>query len=132
MNIFEKLLLMFEDDLTNLARVLAQARKLRDAYLPPELFGGEKSWDFLLALFLADAHGTRLTGRQLLERDGGHFSTGHRWIKVLTNLGLIVGDGDGRLDDPLSLTPVGLESLEAWLAQFRQALNGAPLESVEQ
>jgi hypothetical protein len=110
------------DDLTELAIVMLRLRQSRSAMLPPDLFGGEQPWDFLLLLFVADGRGKRLTGRMILDRTGGSERTGQRWLSYLAAQDLIVGDGDGQLDDALTLTQAGLHRLELWLAEASTAL----------
>ncbi|MEG8055475.1 hypothetical protein QP150_00625 [Sphingomonas sp. 22L2VL55-3] len=55
------------DRVANLADFMLAFRRSRAEELPRALFG-EPSWDFLLELFVADARGVRMTGRQISER----------------------------------------------------------------
>ncbi len=112
---------MADDSLTTLADMILDLRQARRTVVPPELFGGEIGWEILLALFVADGRGERLTGVTVLARIGGFESTGRRWIQHLTKLALIVGDGVGDLDDTLTLTPPGLDALESWLSRVDTA-----------
>lgn len=112
---------MADDSLTTLADMILDLRKVRSTALPSELFGGEQGWEILLALFVADGRGDRLTGAMVLAQIGGFDSTGRRWIQHLTKLALIVGDGVGDLNDTLTLTPRGLDALESWLSRVDTA-----------
>lgn len=120
---------MADDALAELARAILAVRQDRQRHLPPELFDGELAYELLLTLFIADSHGIRLTGRTALEKIGGKAEIGRRWIEYLTRQGLIIGDGDGNLDDTLTLTPVALHALERWLANARQTLNRFPRDT---
>src|SRR5262245_34214699 len=113
---------MPSDDLTRLAQWMVEIRSLRRRLFPPEMFGGEAAWDLLLHLFLADAHGRRLTGRTLLAQAGANPGSGARWIAYLNSVDLVVGDGKGDLDDNLALTPRGLDAMERWLHETRVEL----------
>ncbi len=122
---------MADDALAELARAILVVRQDRRRDLPPELFGGELAYELLLVLFIADSHGRRLTGRTALEGVGGQAQIGRRWIEYLTREGLIIGDGDGNLDDTLTLTPRALNALERWLADAGTTLNPAPSATAE-
>jgi len=99
------------DEVANRAALLLAFRRARTEELPPSLFG-EPSWDFLLELFVADARGVRITGRQVSERF--HISEGvaSRWLKHLSAEGLVIGDGDGDLDDELTLSGTAMAKME--------------------
>lgn len=56
-----------DDQVANFAEIMLAFRRGRAVELPRSLFG-EPSWDFLLELFVADARGVRMTGRQISER----------------------------------------------------------------
>lgn len=107
---------MLTDDLTALARALLRMRRDRTADLPAELFGGERGWDILLAMFVADAQGRRLTGARVLAAVDCPARVGKRWLAHLARLHLIIGAGAGQLDNPLTLTPSALQAMERWLA----------------
>jgi hypothetical protein len=117
---------MGDDALAELANAILRVRRDRRQDLPPELFGGEFAYELLLVLFIADSHGKRLTGRTALERIHGTAEVGRRWIEYLTREKLIIGDGDGNLDDTLTLTPRALNALERWLTFAGATLNRAP------
>jgi Mn-dependent DtxR family transcriptional regulator len=99
------------DEVANLAALMLAFRRTRAEELPPSLFG-EPSWDFLLELFIADARGVRMTGRQISERFNISESVASRWLKHLSAEGLVIGDGDGDLDDELTLSGTGMAKME--------------------
>ncbi len=117
---------MGDDTLAELARAILAVRRDRRQELPAELFGGELAYELLLVLFVADARGERLTGFTALEQIGGVSATGRRWIEYLTREKLVLGDGDGDLNDTLTLTAKALNALEGWLSRARETLDGAP------
>ena len=117
---------MGDDTLAELARAILAVRRDRRRELPAELFGGELAYELLLVLFVADARGERLTGFTALEQIGGVSATGRRWIEYLTREKLVLGDGDGDLNDTLTLTAKALNALEGWLSRARETLDGAP------
>ena len=120
---------MAEDTLAELAGSILQVRKDRRRDLPADLFGGELAYELLLVLFVADSRGQRLTGRTALEEVGGATNVGRRWIEYLTREKLIIGDGDGNLNDTLTLTPRALNALERWLRHAGATLTGSPRAS---
>ena len=87
-------------------------RRVRSEMMPPELFS-EPGWDLLLELFVADANGHRVTARQVSERDNIPGTVLARWLMHLTQIGFIIGDGDGNLDDQLTLSGKALGVIEA-------------------
>lgn len=113
---------MAHDELTRLAKTLLHIRLERCSRFDRGLFLGEQVWNILLILFIADGHGERLTGRMAIAREGGSEEVGRRWLRYLTSLGYIVGDGEGDLDDPLTITPVCLHELEGWLRDAKDGL----------
>lgn len=117
---------MGDDTLAELARAILAVRRDRRRELPAELFGGEMAYELLLVLFVADARGERLTGFTALEQIGGVSATGRRWIEYLSREKLVLGDGDGDLNDTLTLTAKALNALEGWLSRARETLDGAP------
>jgi hypothetical protein len=100
------------DEATVLARSIFELRKMRAHHLPDAVLS-EIAWNILLALFVADADGRRMTGHDLLEVAEAPKSTGQRWIMALHVEGLVVGDGTGNLDDVIGLTPAGISAVEA-------------------
>lgn len=106
------------DEVANRAALLLAFRRARTEELPASLFG-EPSWEFLLELFIADARGVRITGRQVSERF--HISEGvaSRWLKHLSAEGLVIGDGDGDLDDELTLSGAAMAKMERLMEKLR-------------
>ena len=86
--------------------------------LPGELFS-EPAWVFLLELFIADARGVKLTGRQVSKRGGIDARVASAWLRHLSGLGLVIGDGKGDLDDLLTLSSQGLERMERLMKRSR-------------
>ncbi|SEJ58255.1 hypothetical protein SAMN05428950_10293 [Sphingomonas sp. OV641] len=122
---------MVDDTLAEFARAILEVRRDRRRELPAELFGGELAYELLLILFIADARGERLTGKSALEQAGGVSAAGRRWIEYLTREKLIIGDGDGNLDDTLTLTAKALNALEGWLSRAHETFDGSRSSSNE-
>lgn len=99
------------DEVANLAALMLAFRRMRTEEFPPTLFS-EPGWDYLLELFVADAHGIRMTGRQIVERMDISSAVASRWLMHLTATGLVVGDGSGDLDDELTLSGTALAKME--------------------
>ncbi len=98
------------------AEAILKFRRIRSEILPRELFA-EPGWDLLLELFVADANGHRLTARVVSERDNIPPSVLSRWLVHLTQIGFIIGDGDGNLDDSLTLSGKALDTIESVMAK---------------
>jgi len=98
------------------AAAILRFRRERSEFLPPELFH-EPAWELLLELFLADAEGRRLTGRQVSEHTRVSLGVMSRWLIHLTQIGLLIGDGAGDLDDELTLSGPAFDSIERLLAR---------------
>jgi hypothetical protein len=94
-----------------MAASMLDFRRARSTALPADLFG-EPAWDLLLELFVADAKGQHLTGRDVSRRCNIPASVLSRWLIHLAKIDLIIGDGDGNLDDLLTLSGKALESVE--------------------
>lgn len=105
------------DEVANRAALLLAFRRARTEELPPSLFG-EPSWTFLLELFIADARGVRITGRQISERFQISEGVLSRWLKHLSAEGLVIGDGDGDLDDELTLSGTAMVKMERLLEKL--------------
>jgi hypothetical protein len=104
---------------------LLKFRKDRTAYFPAELFG-EQAWEMLLTLFIADTEGRKLTGRELIGAIGASLNSGHRWLTYLNHAGLVIGDGDGHVDEVITLSAIGLTKMEALVAEARYRYAPAP------
>ncbi len=98
------------------ADAILRFRRIRSEILPPELFA-EPGWDMLLELFVADANGHRLTARDVSNRNRIPPTVLSRWLIHLTQIGFVVGDGDGDLDDLLTLSGRALEAIETVLVK---------------
>lgn len=98
------------------AGAILKFRRIRSEILPKESFA-EPGWDLLLELFVADANGHRLTARAVSEQNNIPPSVLSRWLMHLTQIGFIVGDGDGNLDDPLTLSGKALDTIESVMAK---------------
>ena len=99
------------DPSASLAAAMLEFRRTRSSILPPELFA-EPAWDLLLELFIADAEGRRLTARQVCIRAGIAPSVMSHWLKHLSQSGFVTGDGEGDLDDLLTMSAGMLDSME--------------------
>ena len=99
------------DEAARIADLVLAFRRIRPDELPSELFS-ETGWEYLLELFIADAKGERLTGREIAVRAKAVPTVASRWLKHLTAEGLVVGDGTGDLSDELTLSAKGLAAME--------------------
>jgi hypothetical protein len=102
------------DDRTRLAMTVLQLRRSRSDFLPKDLFS-DPAWDLLLELFVADARGQRLTASTVCERYGISPNVMSRWLIHLTRLDLLVGDGNGNLEDLLTLSGKAMANIEQLL-----------------
>lgn len=102
------------DETTALAEAILEFRLNRSTELPAGMFG-EAGWEFLLALFIADGQGRSTSGRRIAERIGAPVPVASRWLKYLAVEGLVDGDGDGNLDDPLVMAPAAIDRMERLL-----------------
>ena len=100
-----------------IARRLIEERRLRDRFLPDELFH-EPAWDMLLALYVAQHEGRVLNVKTLVAAAGAPVTTSQRWIDQLGKLGLVerVVDPADRRRLEVSLSESGLQALEEYLA----------------
>lgn len=108
--------LIEHDETARLAEWMLTFRRIRPEELPTGLFG-ETGWEYLLELFVADARGIRMTGRDVCRNAPASSSAASRWLMYLTSEGLIVGDGDGDLDDELTLSGTGMQQIEQLLGR---------------
>lgn len=98
-------------------RAIIRARRLRDQYFGPELFA-DPAWDILLDLYAARLEKQRVAVSSLCIAAAVPATTALRWIKTLTDVGLLV-----RAADPqdgrrvyIELAPQAAERLGAYLA----------------
>jgi hypothetical protein len=106
------------DQAAQLAASILRFRRFREKVLTPDIFG-EPAWELLLEVFVADAAGEPITARMVAERREASPAVLSRWLKHLTVQGLIVGDGDGDVDDELTLSGIGMEQIETVLLEAR-------------
>jgi hypothetical protein len=106
------------DQAAQLAASILRFRRFREQILSLDIFG-EPAWELLLEVFVADAKGEAITGRMVAERRSVSPAVISRWLKHLTVQGLIVGDGDGNVDDELTLSGSGMEKIETVLLEAR-------------
>lgn len=99
------------DPAAGLVASILKFRRERTETLPVELFS-EPAWDLLLELFLADAEGRRITARDAAKRSNIAFSHMSRWLRHLSKIGYVIGDGTGDLDDMLTLSAEAMHRME--------------------
>jgi DNA-binding MarR family transcriptional regulator len=106
-------------------RAIIRARRLRDQYFGSELFA-DPAWDILLDLFAAQLENRKVAVSSLCIAAAVPATTALRWIKTLTDLGLVV-----RAADPqdgrrvyIELAPRTAEGVEACL---KAAMRISPL-----
>lgn len=97
-------------------RAIIRARRLRDQYLGSDLFA-DPAWDILLDLYAASLEDQRVAVSSLCIAAAVPATTALRWIKTLTDLGLLV-----RAADPqdgrrvyIELAPKARAGLDAYL-----------------
>lgn len=106
------------DQAAQLAASILRFRRFRETVLTPDIFG-EPAWELLLEVFIADAKGEAITGRMVAKRRELSSGVISRWLKHLTVEGLLIGDGDGNVDDELTLSGPGMEKTETVLLEAR-------------
>jgi DNA-binding MarR family transcriptional regulator len=97
-------------------RALIRARRLRDQYFGPDLFA-DPAWDILLDLYAAKLEHQRVAVSSLCIAAAVPATTALRWIKTLTDMGLLVRSADpqdGRRVY-IELAPGAAARLEAYL-----------------
>jgi DNA-binding MarR family transcriptional regulator len=104
-----------------LARALYRERRERDRFLPGDYFS-DPAWDILLELYASREEGRRISVTNLCEAAAVPTTTALRWIKMLTDDGLLVRVAD-RTDGRrvyVDLAPSTVERLSAYLMVVRQ------------
>ncbi|MET0240478.1 MAG: MarR family transcriptional regulator [Sphingobium sp.] len=103
-------------------RALLQARRMRERFLPGDLFA-DPAWDMMLDLMAARIDGKRVSVSSLCIAAAVPPTTALRWIAQLTERGIFV-----RRNDPndarrvfISLSDEAAESLTDWFAAARRA-----------
>ncbi|MEG3166503.1 hypothetical protein U1701_18145 [Sphingomonas sp. PB2P19] len=103
------------DRSASLANAIIDFRRKRAQVLPPVIFG-EPVWELLLELYVADAEGVRLTGKDVTERYKVSVGVFSRWLRFAAQQGLIIGDGAGNIADQLTLSGDGMARMESLLS----------------
>lgn len=116
------------DEATALARSIFELRQMRAHHLPAAALS-EVAWNILLALFVADADGSRMIGHDVLKVAEIEAPTGQRWIMALHAEGLVIGDGRGNLNDVIALTPTGISAVEACMIDAQRHFQTRPPRS---
>ena len=102
------------DPSATIAAAMLEFRRTRLRILPSELFA-EPAWDLLLELFIADAEGRRMTARQVCVRSGIAPSVMSHWLRHLSQSGYVIGDGEGDVDDLLTMSAQMLAKMEVMM-----------------
>jgi hypothetical protein len=113
------------DEAARLARVILDLRQRRTDHLPADLFG-EYAWGMLLALFIADAEGKRITALDLFDQSATPRSQGRRWMAVLIDMGFATSEGRCTGNNIVSLTPRGISAVEACMEDAQQWIGTKP------
>ncbi|WP_148276646.1 MarR family transcriptional regulator [Sphingobium sp. SYK-6] len=102
-------------------RALVRARRMRDQFLPADLFG-EPAWDMILDLMAARTAGQRVSVSSLCIAAAVPPTTALRWIRHLTDRGIFI-----RIDDPMDrrrvfieLSESAAEAVSAWALSVRK------------
>ncbi len=80
---------------------------------------GTRAWDILLTLYVADAEGRQLTGRQVLLESNIRLEPGKRWLSLLSTEGLVIGDGELAIDVIVTIAPYAVTQLESYIERCR-------------
>ncbi|MET0250256.1 MAG: winged helix DNA-binding protein [Sphingobium sp.] len=106
-------------------RDLLRARRMRADFLPGDLFA-DPAWDMLLDLYAARLDHERVSVSSLCIASGVPPTTALRWIKTLTDAGIVL-----RQQDPhdgrrvfIALTDATAQHLANWFAASRRYLCG--------
>lgn len=102
----------------NLARAILGLRGAREVVLGIPA-SGTRAWDVILVLYLADAEGRRLTGREAIVESGAGFEAGRRWLSYLSQAGIVVGDGHLNEDVIVTLAPHAVTRMEEFIDHAR-------------
>lgn len=98
-------------------RAVIRARRLRERFLEPALFA-DPAWDILLDLMAARLEGTAVSVSSLCIAAAVPTTTGLRWIKTLTDAGLLtrVADPDDRRRYFVALADPVADAIAAYFA----------------
>jgi len=108
-----------------LVRAMIRARRLRDHYLGADLFA-DPAWDIMLDLFAAQLEQQRVAVSSLCIAAAVPPTTALRWIKSLTDLGLLVRSADPQ-DGRRVYVELSPEASQALLAYLQAAQRVSPL-----
>lgn len=104
--------------LVDVARRIANVRKIRRNYFSAELFH-ERAWDMLLELYINHCTNRDMWVKDLLSAADGSPTTAMRWLDHLESVGLINrrGDEEDRRRVIVSLTHKGETAMTAFLQE---------------
>ena len=107
------------EQLLQLASWMLHARKRRDTFFHPGLFG-EAAWDVLLALYVMDHGGPRVTIAELSRAADVPTATILRWLHTLEGQGLVVrrAHPHDRRAVLIGMEPKGRETMETYLSEI--------------
>jgi DNA-binding transcriptional ArsR family regulator len=91
-------------------------RRLRSRYFDAKLFA-DPAWDMLLDLFEADLSGARVSTTSLTAASGVPATTALRWIKRMTDSGLLERRPDGQRIF-IELAPEAREAMRAYFERI--------------
>lgn len=106
------------------AKLMYAARRDRDIFFDPELFG-EPAWDILLDLYIAGVEGRQISVSSSAMGARAALTTGLRWIAALVERGLAVRTHNV-LDQRVTyvaLSDSGRVAIEAFLDRYIQHLH---------
>lgn len=100
-------------------RALIQQRRLRDRFLPGDLFH-EPAWDMLLALYLCWHESRVVNVKALIGMTEAPVTTGQRWIDHLAKLGLVIRTTDmvDRRRIEVAISDAGLAAIDDYLSHI--------------
>lgn len=107
------------ETLTSRARSLLNSRRVRKQYFQSDIFG-EPAWEILLALYVTQESGARLTMTKLAEWIEAPLTTVARWVKALEEQSLVqrVEHPTDRRTIFIRLHEAGRSALDAYLASI--------------
>lgn len=107
-----------QEQLHKLATSMFHARKRRDQFFHPGLFG-EAAWDVLLALYIMDQHGPRLTIGTVSKVADVPTATILRWLQTLEDQGLTERQPHphDKRSALIRIAPKGRAAMEAYLSE---------------
>ena len=106
------------------AKLMYAARRDRDIFFDPDLFG-EPAWDILLDLYIAAVEGRQISVSSSAMGARAPLTTGLRWIAALVERGLAVRTHNA-LDQRVTyvaLSDTGKVAIEAFLDRYIQHLH---------